>query len=152
MPFSPYLILGAILALIGAFLAGNSHGHHAENLAWTAKEQSQIAQNIASAREAESAQTTRNAIIEKAYLNEQAKSADLANRLDAAVAHGVRLKGSCQQSVPAATTNPGGAVTAAPGDGILPQQIGRDLVDLARDAERTLAIARAGQQYAVPVK
>lgn len=34
MPFSPWLILGAVLAAIGAYLLGNVSGHRAERVVW----------------------------------------------------------------------------------------------------------------------
>lgn len=34
---NPYLLLGAVLAIVGAFLAGNIHGHQSERTTWQAK-------------------------------------------------------------------------------------------------------------------
>ena len=51
---NPWIMLGVVLALIGAFVAGNVHGHNAEKLVWQAaieKQKDEAAQSLAAATE-----------------------------------------------------------------------------------------------------
>ena len=142
---NPWIILAIVLAFIANGFYWDRHGHSAEFLAWTAKEQKQKADNIQVARDKENADSARFAEIEGRYLNAQSNADDLARKLTAAMSGGVRLKGACNQAMPTTKEAAGSASPAASSDGILPQEIGRGLVDLAREAERVLGVAHAGQ-------
>lgn len=63
---SPYLIIAALLALIGAYLGGNYHGHQAERTEWTARIEKERADAAQAARTEEQAkQEKANAILTK---------------------------------------------------------------------------------------
>lgn len=50
---SPHLLLGAVLAIVGAFLAGDIHGHQSERATWQAKVEEARAEASESARHQE---------------------------------------------------------------------------------------------------
>ena len=128
---NPWVILAVVVAFVANGFYWDHHGHSAENLVWTANEQKLKADNIQAARDKETAQNARNAEIEGKYLDAQSKADDLERKLSSAMAGGVRLKGACKQPVPSTSTPAGSIDTAPPGDGLLPEEIGRGLVDLA---------------------
>lgn len=162
MPFNPYLALGAVLALIGAFLAGNYHGHDAESQVWQATIAQQKAQatqlladQTAKIAAAEQTQAMANANLEQIRHEYDLKAADADSRVRAALA---RLRqsqgrGGCGSGALRASTGAGGAENASTGSS---DGLASGLDDLtartARAANELAAYARECHDFALSLQ
>lgn len=153
MPFSPYLAVAAVLALLGAFVAGNLHGHRAEKTVWeaaTARLQAEAATTLAAetqrVREAENRAQALTRTIEETHAvtaaADAARGADFDRRLAERVRDAERRARS-RCPVPGQAADPAAAEgTASGGDAGLG----------GISVERVRAIRDAGlelQRYAV---
>ena len=150
---TPYLAAAAVLALLGAFVAGNLHGHRAEKTAWeaaTARIQAEAATTLAAeterVREAENRAQALTRTIEETHAftaaADAARGADFDRRLTERVrAAERRARRNCP--VPGQAADPASAEGVAAG--------GDDGLGVV-SVERVRAIRDAGlelQRYAV---
>jgi hypothetical protein len=159
---SPYLMLGAVLAVIGAFLAGNWHGHDAESKAWQVAiaAQKQAAADLMNKTKDANAKVVaalnaRNAELESqnADQKDHIKGMQIANgRFIAATCglfdkNGRRREGG-ENRLPADPAAAGGAAQA-PLACLLPAGVLDALGDLLARADGSEADAVTGHAYAV---
>jgi hypothetical protein len=157
--FSPWLLLGAVLALIGVFAAGDIHGHRAEANAWKATLAGQQAEAMAKLEAANAATAARERVI--AALKDKVEGDYVAGKtaVDAAYTAGVRAGGvfvdrraTCRpgrdHGVPGDSAAAAGAAAAAAGCELSAETTAA-LRDLAHDADIAALMARAGRDYAI---
>lgn len=160
----PWFILGAALAMLGCFAAGNVRGHAAEKKDWELRvaAQTRAAADLLAQSETARAEALRayDALKDKVELDH----ADAQARIDAAyAAHrallarfgGLRDKQGTHRAcggdnVPAPSAASGGAAAPAAGCRLSDATSGA-LLDLARDADRAAAYAVACHTWAISV-
>lgn len=120
MPFSPYLALAAVLALLGAYMGGNLHGHRAERAVWRlvqAQERAEAsriqAQAEKAAREAQERVETANRAIEEEHAKAIADAAASRDDFERRLRDATRSR-LCDP-VPASPPTPGDRADATPG-------------------------------------
>lgn len=162
MPFSPYLALGAVLAFLGAFIAGNIHGHHAEKAAWAAaiSQQKAEAAQLLAAQTAKVALAERSAAIANANLEENRHAADLHtadvdSRVRAALAR-VRQQAGCGSGGPGAmregNASSGVAGPSSDGPGGLASPVDRLIAETASAANELASYSRECHDWAASLK
>jgi hypothetical protein len=161
----PWFILGAVLAMLGCFAAGNVQGHAAERKDWEliVAHQKIEAGDLLAKSETARAEVIRafNALKDEVELDH----ADAQARIDAAYAAnrsllagvgGLRDKqgiggGACRgDNVPTNSTAAGGSPTPTAGCQ-LSETASRDLLALARDADRAAVYAAACHDWAISI-
>ena len=160
-PLLPYIGIAALLAIGGAYYAGNVQGHTAENAAWETKV---AAQKIEAARLLSESKDRALAVErENAALKDtiERTAADARSEIDRALAAnrelvrtngGLRVKVSRCGIGPAANVPPTGDTASGRDgpltDGVLSGQASAGLIELAADADRVMSAARACQAWA----
>jgi len=160
MTLAPYFAVAALLATLGAFAAGNIHGHGAERKVWqlaVAREQRDAAALLAKSEAAARAREQTIAVlkdqIEKEHIDGQARltAAHTSNAVLLAKLGGLRdPRATCvADGMPAdpkpAAGDPGGASGRCQLSGATSQA----LLDLAALADRTVAYAAACHAWAM---
>lgn len=153
---TPWLALGTVLALIGAFLGGNYHGHSAERSQWQAVQATERAAAATLQAKAEKAASEANSradeaarTIEETHAKDMATAdatrADFDERLRRATSRPSRCDG-----LPAAAPNPGVGAVPATGGQPGPGNAAFDAGERLRGAIVTLqAYAKACHAYAM---
>lgn len=158
--FVPYIAIGVLLALAGSFLAGNHHGHAAENLSWTAlvaqqkaDAQKLLADSQQRAREVESANADLSAQLEASRHETDVKTADADARVRDALnrVRPQRCGNSSSHDLPGGQTAGGAVNTPDGGDGGLSAKIDDDHANCARSANTLAAYVRECQAWAISV-
>lgn len=159
---NPWLLLAAVLAMLGCFTAGNFHGHQAERKTWevsTANQRATAGEMLARSEtrrlDAERAHNIFKDEVERDHADNQKRISDLYERNRGLLAAG-RLRdkqgsagGTCRaDGVPADSRAAGGDSSAAAGCE-LSDATSQSLLVLARDADRTAAYAAACHRWAV---
>ena len=116
----PYVILAAFLAILGAYVGGNLHGHRAERVTWeaaTERLKAEQAQTLAdeTAKAVLATQRMDELAREKDAEDEKRRIADAAGRDDfeRRLREARRRAGRCSAPTPA-SVNPGESAGAAP--------------------------------------
>ena len=159
---SPWIIVGFLLALIGAYVTGNVQGHKAERASWAqamVDQEREVARVTARAekdrREAEQKYAKFKDEVEKQHADNLARINGLriANGRLVAASGGLfdrNGRPSGQDGMPGSAAAPGGAATAAAGCR-LSESVTGDLLDLARDADAAAVYAQTGHAYAIGI-
>lgn len=157
---NPWLILGVVLALGGAALAGYTYGTKHEARAWeaaTAKLQAEAAQTLATANAAAAAKDQSNAELARNLDEKHAKELEAINaardsagkRLADSVRNLTRCRSSGPGELPVAASDPGiVADDATGGDAGLSAQIGASLAGIGADANKLAATVRQCVEWA----
>jgi len=153
MPFSPFLALAAVLALLGAFVAGNLHGHRAEKTVWeaaTARLQAEAATTLAAeterVRAAENRAQALTRTIEETHAVTAAADAARRDTFDRLLTQRVRdaeRRARSRCPVPGQAADPAAAEGSAPGGDAGLGGVSVERVRAIRDAGLEL------QRYAV---
>lgn len=145
-PPSPWLILATVLALLGAFVGGNLHGHRAERTTWEALTAKATVTATTAARQSETQIATLKDETEKAH-------SDALTKIDDAYKRGLtsgRLRDKGAKCSPVSANPAPAGSPPEPATGCeLSGEAERFLRGFARDADLAAAYGIAGHEYAV---